>query len=148
MGIPPNTRHIIYVSLFVAMAALQALGKLEPAWTGLTMAVQLVAILLTVFTDAPGTAARMRAIKMGARVTAVLVWCGIAASAVQCSWLQSPQGSATVRAGVDLAICVLNHSQEPIAQIVTDCGAGTAEDVIKILDAHTAAMARAKDGGL
>lgn len=149
MGIPPNVRHIIYVSLFVAMAALQALGKLEPTWLWISMAVQFAAILLTVFTDAPGTAARMAALKAGARVAAVCLWMGLCVRVLTgCSWLQSPQGSATVQAGVDLAICVLNHSQEPIAQIMTDCGAGTAEDVIKILDAHTSAMARAKDGGL
>lgn len=69
--------------------------------------------------------------------------------ACQCSWLQSPQGAATVTAGVDLAVCVLNHVNEPIQQIVTDCGAATAQDVVKILDAHRAAVVRemAKDGG-
>ncbi len=148
MGIPTNVRHIIYVSVFAACAALQALGKVEPTWLWISMAVQLCMILLTVFTDSPGTAARMAALRGGARIAAVCLWMGMAVSVMRCSWLQSPQGAATVQAGVDLAICVLNHSQEPIAQIVTDCGAGTAEDVIKILDAHTAAMARAKDGGL
>ena len=63
-----------------------------------------------------------------------------------CSWLSSPQGAATVTAGVDLAVCVLNHSSEPVAQIVTDCGAAAAADVIRILDAHTAAMQRADAG--
>lgn len=59
-----------------------------------------------------------------------------------CSFFQSPQGVATVTAGIDLAVCVLNHSQEPIQQIVTDCGAATAQDVIRILDAHAAAKNR------
>jgi len=65
---------------------------------------------------------------------------------VGCSWLASPQGAAAVTAGIDLAVCVLNHAQEPVAQIVTDCGASTAQDVIRILDAHTAAMQRADAG--
>ena len=72
MGIPPNIRHLVYVSLFVAMAGLQALGKLEPTWTWITMAVQFATILATVFTDAPGTAAKMAAIKMASRVTGLL----------------------------------------------------------------------------
>jgi len=70
----------------------------------------------------------------------------VAMALCNCSWLQSPQGAASVKAGVDLAICVLNHSSEPVAQIVTDCGAGAAADVIAILDAHTAAMARGDAG--
>lgn len=143
MGIPPNIRHIIYVSIFVAMAGLQALLKLEPTWTWITMAVQFATILATVFTDAPGTAAKMASLRKLAKLAPI----ALLLLTVRCSWLQSPQGSATVQAGVDLAVCVLNHAQEPIAQIVTDCGAGTAEDVIKILDAHTAAMQRAQDGG-
>ena len=143
MGIPPNIRHLVYVSLFVAMAGLQALGKLEPTWTWITMAVQFAMILATVFTDAPGTAAKMAAIKMASRVTGLLA---LALFTVRCSWLSSPQGAATVTAGVDLAVCVLNHSSEPVAQIVTDCGAAAAADVIRILDAHTAAMQRADAG--
>jgi hypothetical protein len=80
--------------------------------------------------------------------TAVLMLCGAGIGTQGCSWLASPQGAATVQAGVDLAVCVLNHSNEPIQQIVTDCGASTAGDVIKILDAHRAAMMREKaDGG-
>jgi hypothetical protein len=66
----------------------------------------------------------------------------LAIGLTDCSWLTSPQGAATVRAGVDLAICVLNHVNEPVAQIATDCGAATAEDVIKIMDAHRAAIVR------
>lgn len=65
---------------------------------------------------------------------------GIACSA--CTWLRSPQGAATVAAGVDVTVCVLNHSTETVDQIVADCGAATVEDVVKILDAHHAAMDR------
>jgi hypothetical protein len=70
--------------------------------------------------------------KSGVFMIACLALCGCSG----CSWLQSPQGVATIKTGVDLAICVLNHSQEPIPQIVTDCGAAAASDVIAILDAH------------
>ena len=145
MGIPPNVRHILFVIIVVAGAGVHALMPLEPQWSILITVASMLSVLGAVFTDAPGTAAKMAALKASVRVggLGVILFC-----CVRCSWLQSPQGSATVQAGVDLAICVMNHSQEPIAQIVTDCGAGTAEDVIKILDAHTAAMARAKDGGL
>jgi hypothetical protein len=74
-------------------------------------------------------------------------------SLLACSWLASPQGSATVAAGVDLAVCVLNHAQDPIATIVSECGADSAESVVKILDASIASAVRAgcalrPDGGL
>ena len=65
---------------------------------------------------------------------------------VGCSWLSSPQGAASEKAAVDLAVCVLNHIGEPVAQIATDCGASAVGDVIAILDAHNAAMARADAG--
>lgn len=52
------------------------------------------------------------------------------------------QGVAVAVATIDATVCVLNHSQEPVQQIVKDCDGVTAEDVIKILDAHTAAEVR------
>ena len=143
MGIPPILRHTVFVLIIVAGAGIHALIPLEPGWSWLITAASLLSALGAVFTDAPGTAAKMAALKMAARVTGLLA---LLLFAVRCSWLSSPQGAATVTAGIDLAVCVLNHAQEPIAQIVTDCGAGTAEDVIKILDAHTAAMQRADAG--
>lgn len=59
-----------------------------------------------------------------------------------CSWFKSTQGQQTVTTAVDLTICVLNHSTEPVEQIATDCGAQTISDVVKILDAHKAAELR------
>lgn len=55
------------------------------------------------------------------------------------------QGTAIAVATIDATVCVLNHSQEPIPQIVKDCDGVTAEDVIKILDAHKGAEMREKD---
>jgi hypothetical protein len=81
-------------------------------------------------------------------LVAACVTMGLASTG--CSWLGSPQGVATIKGGVDLAICVLNHEGEPVPQIVTDCGASSAEDVVRILDAHRAAVTREmarKDGG-
>ena len=134
---------MIYVAAFVACAAFQALDHLEPTWTWITMVIQFASIICTVFTEAPGTAAKMAALKAATRVAGAAVFLF---AFTGCSWLQSPQGAATEQAGVDLAVCVLNHLGEPVAQIVTDCGAAEVADVIKIIDAHTAAMIRADAG--
>lgn len=52
------------------------------------------------------------------------------------------QGGAVVAGGIDVALCVLNHSTEPPATIAVTCGVGAVEDVVKILDAHRAAAIR------
>ena len=49
------------------------------------------------------------------------------------------KGAAVATGGVDLAVCVLTHWGETPPQIVHDCGAGTVQDVVKIIDAHKAA---------
>jgi len=41
-----------------------------------------------------------------------------------------------------LAVCILNHDQEPIAQIVADCAGATVQVVSDVLGAHRAAMER------
>jgi hypothetical protein len=150
---------ILYVFLSAAGPALAALMKAEPTWTWLSAASSMVfALLAAIHVDPPATVKEMKALRArvvknmagGALTIAVFfVGVGAAASVSGCSWLSSPQGAATVTAGVDLAVCVLNHINEPIQQIVTDCGAATAQDVIRILDAHRAAEVRerAKDGG-
>jgi len=56
------------------------------------------------------------------------------------------QGVAIGVATIDATVCVLNHSQEPIEQIVKDCDGVVAEDVVKILDAHKAAEVREQAG--
>ena len=145
MGIPPNIRHVIFVVIIVAGAGVHALLPLEPAWSWLITAASLLAALGAVFTDAPGTAARLAAARATKQVgTAAGIFC-IAMSA-RCSWLTSPQGAASEKAAVDLAVCILNHVSEPPTQIATDCGASAVGDVIAILDAHNAAMVRADAG--
>jgi len=62
------------------------------------------------------------------------------AAGIACSGISQGQGVAVATAGVDLAVCVLSHFGEPVSQIVKDCGAGTAQDVVRIIDAHKAAM--------
>jgi hypothetical protein len=81
------------------------------------------------------------------------VTAGLVVLLLACSWLSSPQGTASVTAGVDTAVCVLNHAQEPPIQIAKTCGVAAVEDVVKILDAHTASAVREgcalrPDGGL
>ena len=56
------------------------------------------------------------------------------------------QGVAIGVATIDATVCVLNHSQEPIEQIVKDYDGVVAEDVVKILDAHKAAEVREQAG--
>lgn len=173
MGIPPNVRHILFVIIVVAGAGVHALMPLEPQWSILITAASMLSVLGAVFTDAPGTAAKMAALKASVRVggLGVILFC-----CVRCSWLQSPQGQTGIAGGVATVVCVLNHITESPPQILTDCGPGavssviatidaahkagdtatlisvagarTTEEVNMVLDAHVAAMVRAKDGGL
>ena len=50
--------------------------------------------------------------------------------------------AADVGAGLNVAVCVLDHSTEPVSQIVTDCAGASVELVTTILSAHRTAMAR------
>jgi hypothetical protein len=59
-----------------------------------------------------------------------------------CSWLQSPGGQKVETVTFDTAVCILNHVKDPPAQIAVECGVATIEDVVKVLDAHRAAMVR------
>lgn len=161
--------NTVKLVLYVVLAGLGpmaiALLHLEPSWTWLGLVTPLVGALGAGL-HVDGLAARSKLADATDRITrlsaqlgkggttglgAMLIVCGAAIGMTSsgCSWLSSPQGAAAVTAGIDLAVCVLNHSNEPIQQIVTDCGAATAQDVVRILDAHQAAMTRAlaKDGG-
>ncbi len=133
---------IVYVALGAAGEALRRVGQAYPQWAWVGMAMQAVAFAGTVFhTDSPVTMARMaRLAKVAGPVACLTLLAGCVEG---CSFFSTPKGAATEQAGVDLAVCVLNHVNEPVSQIVTDCGAAVAEDVVKILDAHRAAMARA-----
>jgi hypothetical protein len=136
-----SVRHAIGLILIAAGGAVAALAKAHPEyqWTGVALAV--IGGLVNMFTDAPGTASRMARLTKALGKTTItgclVMMCG-------CSFFSTPKGAATEQAGIDLAVCVLNHATEPVSQIVTDCGAAVAEDVVKILDAHRAAMARSK----
>ncbi len=61
---------------------------------------------------------------------------------VMISCLTPSQVKSTVEGGIDVTICILNHSNEPPPQILKDCGAVSLEDVIKVIDAHKAAEVR------
>ena len=76
----------------------------------------------------------MRAAIVGAVSALIVVW-----AVMGCT---KAQGGAVVTGGIDVALCVLNHSTEPPATIAAECGVAAVEDVVKILDAHRAAAIR------
>ncbi len=47
-----------------------------------------------------------------------------------------------VAAGVKLSACILEHSTEPVSQIVQDCAGASADLVTTVLAAHRSAMAK------
>lgn len=63
-------------------------------------------------------------------------------SALACSSCTKEQGSQAVQVSVDATICVLQHFDDPPLKIAEECGIPAVEDVVRILDAHKAAMAR------
>jgi hypothetical protein len=73
--------------------------------------------------------------------TAVLMLCGAGIGTPACT---KAQGTAIETAGIDSAVCVLNHWGETPEQIVHDCAGVTLPDVVKILDAHKAAEVQEK----
>ncbi len=135
-------KHIACLVLVAAGGEVAAIAEAHPEyqWTG--VAISVLGALGNMFTEAPQAAAKMARLTAAlgkAAPLAILMLCFAG-----CAWFTPAKTAAVEQAGVDLAVCVLNHVTEPIQQIVTDCGAATAEDVIKILDAHRAAMARGK----
>ena len=58
-----------------------------------------------------------------------------------CSCKKAQQQQAVV-GGVAGGVCILNHVNEPPAQIAVDCGVASVADVVKVIDAHRAAMVR------
>jgi small neutral amino acid transporter SnatA (MarC family) len=130
--------HYVIVALGALMAVLTYLSSDPVLGVYAKPALTILTVLMGYFGLTTGKAMNGPAGPTGPALVMLLAF-----GLMRCSWLRSPQGAASVTAGIDLAICALDHSSEPIAQIVTDCGASTAEDVIKILDAHTAAMQRA-----
>lgn len=65
----------------------------------------------------------------------------IIAAVVSCT---PAQVQSVETGGIGVAVCVLNHAQEPPEQIAKDCAGVTVEQVIAILDAHKAAEDREK----
>jgi hypothetical protein len=62
----------------------------------------------------------------------------------------SPTQTPVIIGGIgDTVACVLSHLDEPPEQIAMHCGGLAVEEVVKILTAHRAAMAReqARDAG-
>ena len=152
-----NTAKLVaYVILSAAGPALHALLLVEPGWAWLSFLTPLVGSLLAglhvdgLEASRQLAAAHARIAVLAARLgesptalpLATLITVGAACLLSACSIFQSPQGQAVEQAGVDLAVCVLNHINEPIAQIASDCDNAATSDVEKILDAHNAALAR------
>lgn len=136
-----TAKLIIYVLLAGLGPALVALEHAEPGWSWVATAASIIAAIgAGVHVDPPATRERM------AKMTKALGKVGLTAMPILllagCAWFTPAKVAATETAGIDLAVCVLNHAGESVQQIVTDCGAAAAEDVLKILDAHRAAMAR------
>ncbi|HYM68823.1 MAG TPA: hypothetical protein VEZ44_04445 [bacterium] len=161
----------ILFALTVALAVLPELAQLEPGWTWTARAFAVVTVLLGIFkTDSKKTLDEhaeltAKVVRLsgdlagvpstrptgpagggpGGAAAATLIAFGVAtATLVSADACTPAQQVATEHGVVDLLICVLNHSTEPVNQIVTDCGASSAESVIAILDAHHAAEAREK----
>lgn len=140
-----TAKLVVYVVLAGLGPALVALEHARPAWGWLaSLASVISAIGAGIHVDPPGTSAKMarmvRALGKASCTGAVMLFAAVVSSG--CSLFQGPRGAAVETAGIDLAVCVLNHVTEPVQQIVTDCGAATAQDVVRILDAHRAALAR------
>lgn len=64
-------------------------------------------------------------------------------------YCSAPQQTAIVSGIGDTVACVLAHIDEPPEQIAVDCGGLAVTDILKIITAHRAAMAReqARDAG-
>lgn len=65
-----------------------------------------------------------------------------------CSWLQSSQAAQDAGMAVKDTICVIDHDQEPVSQIISDCGligdaSSLAVQIAQILEASHAAEKRA-----
>lgn len=133
-------KHIACLVLVAAGGAVAAIAKAHPEyqWTGVAIAI--LGALGNMFTESPQASAKMarltKALGKAAPLAILMLCCA------GCSLFQGPKGAAVEQAGIDLSVCVLNHVTEPVQQIVTDCGAAAAEDVIKILDSHRAAEVR------
>lgn len=67
-----------------------------------------------------------------------------------CASCQSTAPSGPTEApSTDFSVCVLNHYQDDVSQIASECGAANTSDVTRILDAANAMRWRAAlDAGL
>ena len=66
----------------------------------------------------------------------------LAALVTACSIFTPQQGGKAVVAGIDVALCVLAHSTEPIATIIGVCGAENEQQVLNIFAAAQRANRR------
>jgi len=64
------------------------------------------------------------------------------ATVTSCSMFTTQQGGKAVVAGIDVALCVLAHSTEPIPQIIATCGAENEQQVLNIFAAAQRANRR------
>lgn len=70
----------------------------------------------------------------------LLVLSALLALVLGCSWLSSPSGAQTVGLVAKDVLCVLDHDNEPIAKIVSDCSlvGDVTEEVTAIANASRA----------
>jgi hypothetical protein len=102
----------------------------------------------TVVTTLSGTAAGTPAtIAMAKRVglvaaAACVLLVALPMALGACSGGTSPTVTKVETVTIDSTVCILTHFSDPPATIAAECGLATVEDVVKVLSAHKAAMAR------
>lgn len=148
----PALKHTLCLLVVAAGGSVAALAKAHPEyqWTGAALAV--LGAIGNMLTPSPTQASKLadaniKILALTSKLGKLAAPLCLVFACGGCSWLQSPQGTATETAAVDLSVCVLNHITEPVQQIATDCGAALVSDVVKIIDAHNAAEAREKAAG-
>lgn len=110
-------------------------------------AITLVKTLVGVFSSSASPATNIVAGKMAARklagiAGATLALCVILGGSLACQACSPATISKVETVSIDSTVCVLNHFSDPPAQIASECGIAAIEDVVKVLEAHRAAMVR------
>lgn len=142
--------YALIVTSFLAMAGpglAKTFLELElPKWAhvmsaaaGFAGMVQLYLLIpLSKSDTANGTPTAMRPPPLSLFLVVIAAFSG---TALACNWFRDHGPQTIVDVG-GLVACVLQHDTEPVQQIALECGSLTAQDVIQILEAHKAAVAR------
>lgn len=86
----------------------------------------------------------MRRLASVAAALAVAVTCVFFAAwtLTGCAFFTKDKGGKVATAGIDIALCVLAHSSDPIPQIIATCGAENEQQVLNIFAAAQRANRR------